>query len=86
MAGAFAIGCASGATGNRIAPCIEVWSREADEQALDVFLYDVRGRAQANRDLEARVDYLDGYCRAANAALGTKAPERPWWRRLWGGS
>jgi len=82
-------GCAT-PSASRIAPCWEEWSAEADAEAVEVFGYDPAGVAQRHLALEERVDYLDAYCLAANAALGQEpAPaegltrwERSWLGRL----
>lgn len=51
------------------------------------FGYDAEGRPSKNLALEAKVDYLDSYCRAANAALGMEPlePGLTWWERSWMG-
>ena len=77
-------GCAT-PSASRIAPCWEEWSPAADAEALAVFDYDAAGVARRHLALEERVDYLDAYCRAANAALGQE-PARSgltWWERSW---
>ena len=79
------IACASAPSGSKIAPCWEEWTRDQLNDAMVAFGYDAEGKAHRNLALEEKLDYLDAYCRAANAALGQKPlePELSWWERSW---
>jgi hypothetical protein len=63
-----------------------VWTPEADEEAIEAFRFDRNGNPWRFYHLYAKVDQLDAYCAAANAALDTQRPEEPelsWFERGW---